>query len=132
MTSRSLSSRLPLNSSTVFKLHQNRLPSTSFCLSTGAPTPVSSIATLLFSTAPPIPEKELIVNGFLRSVRKQKHLAFGALADGSTMTPLQVVMSPEQAHRWVCRSLARKIFEKVLANRSNLYIQFVDWGCSQD
>jgi asparaginyl-tRNA synthetase len=37
------------------------------------------------------------VNGFVRSVRKQKRHAFAAIGDGSTVEPLQVVMTPPQA-----------------------------------
>ncbi|KAK6442888.1 asparaginyl-tRNA synthetase [Oleoguttula sp. CCFEE 5521] len=37
------------------------------------------------------------VNGWVRSVRKQKKVAFAAIADGSTVTALQAVLKPEQA-----------------------------------
>jgi asparaginyl-tRNA synthetase len=36
------------------------------------------------------------VQGFVRSVRKQKNVAFVALGDGTTLKPLQVVLSPDQ------------------------------------
>ncbi|KAF2459566.1 mitochondrial carrier domain-containing protein [Lineolata rhizophorae] len=37
------------------------------------------------------------VNGFVRSVRKHKRVAFAAIGDGSSLQPLQVVMTPEHA-----------------------------------
>ena len=36
------------------------------------------------------------VSGFIRTLRKQKKIAFVALGDGSTLQPLQVVLQPEQ------------------------------------
>lgn len=39
----------------------------------------------------------LRVNGFVRTVRKQKRVAFAAVSDGSSLESLQVVLSPEQA-----------------------------------
>lgn len=41
--------------------------------------------------------KQIEVNGFIRSVRKQKRVAFAALGDGTTLDSLQVVMTPKQA-----------------------------------
>ncbi len=35
--------------------------------------------------------------GWVRSVRKQKRVAFAAISDGSTVDSLQAVMSPEDA-----------------------------------
>ncbi|KAF2087227.1 mitochondrial carrier [Saccharata proteae CBS 121410] len=43
------------------------------------------------------PGGTVTVNAFVRSVRKQKRIAFAALGDGSTLKSLQVVMKPEQA-----------------------------------
>ncbi|OQO01597.1 hypothetical protein B0A48_12633 [Cryoendolithus antarcticus] len=40
---------------------------------------------------------DITVNGWVRSVRKQKKVAFAAIADGSTVTALQAVLKPEQA-----------------------------------
>ncbi len=40
------------------------------------------------------------VNGFVRSVRKQKHIAFAAIGDGSSFAPLQVVLTPGQAEEY--------------------------------
>lgn len=37
------------------------------------------------------------INGFVRTVRKQKRVAFAAVGDGSSLESLQVVLNPEQA-----------------------------------
>ncbi|KAJ5094441.1 hypothetical protein N7456_010302 [Penicillium angulare] len=42
-------------------------------------------------------DQEVKVNGFIRSVRKQKHRAFAEISDGSTIEPLQAILNPEQA-----------------------------------
>lgn len=42
-------------------------------------------------------DQEVQVNGWIRSVRKQKRIAFAALGDGSTIDSLQAVLKPEQA-----------------------------------
>ncbi|KAI9707043.1 MAG: asparaginyl-tRNA synthetase [Candelina mexicana] len=39
----------------------------------------------------------ITVNGFVRSVRRHKHICFAAVGDGSTTQPLQVVLTPAQA-----------------------------------
>lgn len=41
----------------------------------------------------------LEARGWVRSVRKQKNVAFAVVADGSAARGLQVVMSPEQAKK---------------------------------
>ena len=43
------------------------------------------------------------VNGFVRTVRKQKRVAFAAVGDGSSLESLQVVLNPEQAEGSVSR-----------------------------
>jgi len=48
------------------------------------------------------PDQALItVNGFVRSIRKQKRVAFAAIGDGSTLESLQAVLSPEQANMYM-------------------------------
>ncbi|KAJ5095588.1 Nucleic acid-binding OB-fold-containing protein [Penicillium alfredii] len=42
-------------------------------------------------------EQEIKVNGFIRSVRKQKRFAFAEISDGSTVEPLQAILKPAQA-----------------------------------
>jgi hypothetical protein len=64
------------------------------CLSTATPRTVKS---LLFSPSPPAEGDVCSVNGWVRSVRTQKHVAFVALGDGTTLKPLQVVLQPDQA-----------------------------------
>lgn len=56
----------------------------------------SSIATTL-SRDEPIENAE--VTGWVRSVRKQKKIAFAALGDGSTLDSLQAVLKPEQVEQ---------------------------------
>ena len=55
-----------------------------------------SIATILARDAP-IEDAE--VHGWVRSVRKQKKIAFAALGDGSTLDSLQAVLKPEQVEQ---------------------------------
>jgi asparaginyl-tRNA synthetase len=42
-------------------------------------------------------DQEVQVNGFIRSVRKQKKFAFAEISDGSTVEPLQAILKPAQA-----------------------------------
>lgn len=42
-------------------------------------------------------QQEIEINGWIRSVRKQKRIAFAALGDGSTIDSIQAVLKPEQA-----------------------------------
>ena len=53
------------------------------------------IAALL--TSDRTPDETVTVNGFVQSVRKQKRVAFAALGDGTSLEPLQLVLTPEQA-----------------------------------
>lgn len=53
-------------------------------------------------------EKEITINGFIRSVRKQKRFAFAQISDGSTVQPLQAFLTPTQAAEYVP-------FERVLS-----------------
>ncbi|KAF4624800.1 hypothetical protein G7Y89_g13367 [Cudoniella acicularis] len=39
----------------------------------------------------------VVVNGFIRSIRKQKHYAFASIGDGSSLKALQAVLAPHQA-----------------------------------
>ncbi len=64
-------------------------------LSTAAPQTIQS---LLFPKQSSLKEGDVCsVNGWVRSVRTQKHVAFVALGDGTTLNPLQVVLRPDQA-----------------------------------
>lgn len=44
--------------------------------------------------------RTVTVSGFVRSVRKQKHITFAAIGDGSSFDPLQVVLTPGQAEEY--------------------------------
>lgn len=63
-----------------------------------APTTISS---LIYPENQPSLSNEsdrnpVTVQGFVRSIRKQKNVAFVSLGDGTTLKPLQVVLSPHQ------------------------------------
>lgn len=60
----------------------------------GKPTGAPGIVALLDRTEP---ASNVEANGWVRSVRKQKKVAFAAIGDGSTLEPLQAVMKPELA-----------------------------------
>ncbi|KAH9862117.1 hypothetical protein IAQ61_010320 [Plenodomus lingam] len=71
------------------------------CSSTFSPT---NIAALLkpapLSTSPqnaPSDGQPLTINGFVRSVRKQKRIAFAVIGDGSTLQTVQAVLPPQLA-----------------------------------
>lgn len=55
-----------------------------------------SVAKLL---ATPADEGQREVYGFVRSIRKQKTRAFASIGDGSSLEPLQAMLTPEQAQR---------------------------------
>lgn len=49
----------------------------------------------------PIEVDPVTVTGFVRSIRKQKRIAFAAIGDGTSSEPLQAVLRPEQAAKYV-------------------------------
>ena len=51
----------------------------------------------LSSQQPPSSGGTLTLNGFVRSLRKQKRVAFAAVGDGSSLQTVQAVLTPEQA-----------------------------------
>jgi hypothetical protein len=57
----------------------------------------SSIAHL-FDQGPKDSEK-VIVNGFIRSIRNQKQRSFASVGDGSSLEPLQALLTPQQSER---------------------------------
>jgi len=63
--------------------------------------PTPTIAKLLTSSVLAVrgENSSVTINGFVRSVRKQKSVAFAAIGDGTTVEPLQAVLSPSQADR---------------------------------
>ena len=56
---------------------------------------LTAYATLL--KQPSAESKSIKIAGIVRSIRKQKKIAFAAISDGSTYQPIQVVLSPEAA-----------------------------------
>jgi asparaginyl-tRNA synthetase len=56
----------------------------------------TSVATIL-AREEPVEDAE--VHGWVRSVRKQKKIAFAALGDGSTLDSLQAVLKPDQVEQ---------------------------------
>ncbi|KAM3076277.1 asparaginyl-tRNA synthetase [Clarireedia jacksonii] len=54
-----------------------------------------SIASLL--ERPPTNPDDITVNGFVRSIRNQKTRSFASIGDGSSLQPLQALLTPEQA-----------------------------------
>lgn len=55
--------------------------------------------------------QDVTVDGWIRSVRKQKRVVFAAISDGSTIDSLQAVLSPDDAaeygdhSRWTSETL---------------------------
>lgn len=67
-------------------------------LSTHSVAQLSRPAGLESSALPvPQPHQSLTLNGFVRSVRKQKRVAFAAIGDGSSLRTVQAVLTPDQA-----------------------------------
>jgi len=82
------------------------------CTSTFRP---STIAELLRPSAdspsarqPPLDGAILTVNGYVRTVRKQKRIAFAAIGDGSTLRTVQAVLPPQLAEGSVAASTATR------------------------
>jgi hypothetical protein len=57
----------------------------------------SSIARLL--DLGPKDSKKIVVNGFIRSIRNQKQRSFASVGDGSSLEPLQALLTPQQSAR---------------------------------
>jgi asparaginyl-tRNA synthetase len=63
----------------------------------------ANIATLLKSAAESTQSgsPEIQVKGYVRTIRKQKRIAFAAIEDGSSLQPIQAVLTPDQAQSYV-------------------------------
>lgn len=48
-----------------------------------------------------VSSSDVTVNGFVRSIRKQKTRSFAAIGDGTSLEPLQALLTPAQAERLV-------------------------------
>jgi asparaginyl-tRNA synthetase len=44
---------------------------------------------------------KLTVNGYIRTIRNQKTRSFASIGDGSSIEPLQALLTPQQAQRQV-------------------------------
>ncbi|KFY39881.1 hypothetical protein V495_05703, partial [Pseudogymnoascus sp. VKM F-4514 (FW-929)] len=62
-----------------------------------APSPTASLLSVAKLLATPADDGERQVYGFVRSIRKQKTRAFAAIGDGSSLEPLQALLTPAQA-----------------------------------
>lgn len=43
----------------------------------------------------------ITVNGFVRTIRKQKTKSFAAIGDGTSLEPFQAILQPSQAEKYV-------------------------------
>ena len=67
---------------------------------TSPPTIAALLRQTQPSSSPPLHDSSgetLTVNGFVRTVRKQKRVAFAAIGDGSSLETVQAVLTPDQA-----------------------------------
>jgi asparaginyl-tRNA synthetase len=77
------------------------------CYSTSA-AEVITVDRLLRASSPK--EGNVTVNGYIRSIRNQKTRSFAAVGDGTTLQPIQALLTPAQAqeyvtrHEWSCPS----------------------------
>jgi hypothetical protein len=69
----------------------------SFHISTAFRDAQPSIAQVL--DVGPIDSDKVVINGFIRSIRNQKQRSFASIGDGSSLEPLQALLTPEQAQR---------------------------------
>jgi asparaginyl-tRNA synthetase len=59
----------------------------------------ANIASLLKSSADSTNDSstDIEINGYVRTIRKQKRIAFAAVGDGSSLQAVQAVLTPDQA-----------------------------------
>jgi len=79
------------------------------CSSTFRPSNIAELLRpsslqLSSSQSRPLDGETLTLNGYVRTVRKQKRVAFAALGDGSTLQTVQAVLPPQLAEGSVGRS----------------------------
>ena len=67
-------------------------PSNLAALLRPSPLPSSSLP-----SPSPLDGETLTINGYVRTVRKQKRIAFAAIGDGSTLQTVQAVLAPQLA-----------------------------------
>ena len=63
-----------------------------------------TIADVLNGALRPAETQVLTVSGFVRSIRKQKRVAFASVSDGSCLEPLQAVLYPSQTEKYAAGS----------------------------
>jgi asparaginyl-tRNA synthetase len=68
-------------------------------LHSSAPTTKASLSVAELLDTPPAAPDNVIVNGFVRSVRNQKNRSFASIGDGSSLEPLQALLTPQQGQR---------------------------------
>jgi hypothetical protein len=81
-----------------------------------------SIASLLYPQDTPSGSTKsshnpVTVQGFIRSIRRQKNIAFVALGDGTTLKSLQVVLNPELAKTydfWLAQYWSQELTSKFI------------------
>lgn len=102
--------RRPFQSHCLAWLAPNCFASSNRPLSSRRLTTVPNVASLLAqqhfrsSSQTNVSEGDTVrVNGFVRTVRKQKRVAFASISDGSCLDAVQVVLSPEHAEGLVQR-----------------------------
>ena len=88
---------LPRFAKAVFNHHLSR------GLSSSSRSSPISVARLLDSS--PTDPSNVVVNGFIVSIRNHTNRSFASLGDGSSCEPLQALLTPQQGQRSViCRS----------------------------
>lgn len=71
-----------------------------------------SVARLLETT--PADPDNVMINGFIRSIRSQKKWTFASIGDGSSLEPLQALLTPEQAQRYLlCSRFPNQILTRL-------------------
>lgn len=68
--------------------------------------------------------QDVEVNGWIRSVRRQKRVTFVALGDGSSHEPLQAVLSPEQSAGYYLEDEFRQQYR---ANHTADWLMALQW-----
>lgn len=79
---------------------QSLIQSRSFSVSYPIRSSQLSVAKLLGTSPEYIDEVKVNVNGFIRSIRNQKKISFASIGDGSSVQPLQALLTPQQAERF--------------------------------
>ncbi|KAK6608364.1 asparaginyl-tRNA synthetase [Botrytis cinerea] len=78
---------------------QAAIQSRSFSISYPTRASQLSVAKLLGTSPENVDEVKVNVNGFIRSIRNQKKISFASIGDGSSVQPLQALLTPQQAER---------------------------------